>query len=100
MRCPTPMPKCLVVTEWVPRKQSCTSSPPFRCAERQHLTSPFPSPIWLGLRMRGMRGRRKQGKGLMLLKCLPHARLFVGNISWTLDNSLTRKTVLLSPFYR
>ena len=36
----------------------------------------------------------------MLLKCLPHARLFVGNISWTLHNSLTRKTVLLSPFYR
>ena len=61
---------------------------------------PFSGPIWLGLRMRGMRERRKQGKGLMLLKCLPQARLFVGNISWTLHNSLTRKTVLLSPFYR
>ena len=100
MRCPTPMPKCPVATEWVPRKQSRTSSPPFRYGERQYLTSPSPGPIWLWLRMRGMRGRRKQGKGLRLLKCLPHARLFVGNISWTLHNSLTGKTVLLSPFYR
>lgn len=100
MRCPMPMPKCPVATEWVPRKRSHTSSPPFRCGERHHLTSPSPGPIWLWLRMREMRGRRKQGKGLMLLKCLLHARLFVGNISWTLHNSHTRKTVLLSPFYR
>ena len=36
----------------------------------------------------------------MLLKYLLHARLFVGNISWTPHNSLMRKTLLLSPFYR
>lgn len=41
---------------------------------------PFPGPHLAGLR-RGMGRRRRQGKELMLLKCLLHDRLFVGSIS-------------------
>lgn len=43
---------------------------------------PFPGPHLAGVEDEGGMGeRRKQGQEFMLLKCLLHARLFVGNLS-------------------
>ena len=45
-----------------------------------------------------MEGGRRQGKELLLLKCLLHARLFVGNTPWITHKSPVRQALLLSLF--